>query len=106
MKTIIESCNALELEERKINRPKFQELQKEQVLGDIRLEKMYQLQRTIREFQTANDPLTLKQMFAFQNAADEDYEQESRAVAKEYMSVALNPSREVAKIEMKAKRLR
>ena len=41
VKTIIESCNALELEERKINKPKFQELQKEQVLGDIRLEKMY-----------------------------------------------------------------
>ena len=45
-------------------------------------------------------------MFAFQNAADEDYEMESRAVAKEYMNVALNPTREVAKIEMKAKRLR
>lgn len=65
----------------------FRELDKEWVLGDLRHEKLQKMYQAIAEADDANrdDPMALKQMFVYRNMVDEEYEEESRKMTKEYM---------------------
>lgn len=53
---IVNSCLFLEHEEKYNNLPREKELDKEQVLGDIRLSKQDNMFNILKEFDEANDP--------------------------------------------------
>lgn len=58
----------------------------------------------IQEADNAGDPAALKQMFIYRNMMEQEYEEESRKVTKEYMDDVINPLRQVARIELKGNR--
>ena len=58
----------------------------------------------ISKADSTTDPMTLKQMIVYQNLVDEEYEDESRQVMKEYMNDVIDPLRQVARIELKGNR--
>ncbi len=90
--------------EQQENRKLWRELDREQILGDLRHEKMKKMYDGISEANIATDPMALKQMFIYKNLVDEEYEEESRQVMKEYMMDVLDPLRQVARIELKGNR--
>lgn len=103
---IVNSCTFLEHEEKYENQPRQRELDKDQVLGEIRLVKQNDMFDILKEFDDANDPHTLKLMFIYRDIVDQEYNSEQRSVTKEYMKSVMNPLREVARIELKGNRQR
>lgn len=101
---IVNSCTFLEHEEKYNNQPRQIELDKDQVLGEIKLKKQNEMFDILKEFDDANDPHTLKLMFIYQDIVKQEYNSEQRTVSKEYKKSVMNPLREVARIELKGNR--
>ena len=66
-KNIVQACFYLEHKEKYDNIPRFRDLDKEQVLGDLRLQKLNEMFNLLKEFDDASDPQTLKKMFIYYN---------------------------------------
>ena len=105
-KNIVSACFYLEHKEKYDNRPRYRDLDKELVLGDVRLQKLNEMFNLLKEFDDASDPQTLKKMFIYQDNVQQEYDSEARSVAKEYQKSVLDPLREVARIELKGNRQR
>lgn len=58
----------------------------------------------MHDYENAENPNALKMMFIYENGVQNDYEEESRVVTRQFQKEVLNPLREVAKIEMKRNR--
>ena len=101
---IVNACYYLEHVERYEKQPRFKELDKDQVLGELRLHKQNEMFNMLKEFDEANDPQTLKLMFIYRDIVDQEYNSEQRSVTKEYMKSVIDPLREVARIELKGNR--
>ena len=67
---IVNSCLFLEHEEKYTNLPREKELDKDQVLGEIRLSKQDNMFNILKEFDEANDPQTLKLMFIYRDIVE------------------------------------
>ena len=74
------SCFYLEHKEKYDNHPRYRDLDKEQILGDFRLQKMNQMFNLLTEFEDANEPQTLKKMFIYQDNVQQEYDAEARNV--------------------------
>ena len=82
----------------------YRDLDKEKILGDMRLEKLNDMFDLLKGFDDATDPQTLKKMFVYQDFVQREYDQEAREVTKEYQKGILDPLRDVAKIELQGNR--
>ena len=102
----MQACFYLEHKEKYDNIPRFRDLDKEQVLGDLRLQKLNEMFNLLKEFDDASDPQTLKKMFIYYNNVQQEHDAESRHVTQEYLKSVIDPLREVARIELKGNRQR
>ena len=64
------SCLFLEHQENLDNKPRQRELDKDQVLGEMRLTKQNDMFDILKEFDEANDPQTLKLMFIYRDIVE------------------------------------
>lgn len=103
-KNIVDSCFYLEKLEKFTNQLRYKELDKEKILADERLGKLYGMFNLLQSFDDAHDPETLKKMFIYQDHLNKEYAQEARDVQKEYYKAVIDPNREVAKIEKKPRK--
>lgn len=74
VRNVVQACYYLEHIEQFVKKPRYRELDKELVLSDLRLQKLYSMLGLLKDFEDANEPSVLKKMFVYLDTVNQDYD--------------------------------